>query len=165
MADRPRGGMRRDVRRDDGAALVDFIGLTLVLLVPLVYLIVALARVQAGIFAAESAADEAARATVVAGVAALESGASTNAAMAAGVTRARAGVALTAEDFGFAAADASLTVACEGPCLADGGNIATTVTFVVALPGIPGFVSSVVPLEVEVAGSARAPVDSVAVDR
>jgi hypothetical protein len=135
------------------------------LLVPLVYLVVTLSRVQAGAFTAEAAADQAARTTVVTGVHAVENGSSTANAMAAASRRAEASVGLVADDFGFSADDASLEVTCEGPCLEPGSNIAAEVIVVVALPGIPGFLGDAIPLEIEVAATARAPVDSVVRDR
>lgn len=52
---------RRLARREAGSAPVEFIGWTLLLVVPVLYLIVALARVQAASFAVASAADAAGR--------------------------------------------------------------------------------------------------------
>lgn len=49
------------VREESGEAVVEFIGLSVILLVPLIYAILALAQVQAGLFAAEGGAREAAR--------------------------------------------------------------------------------------------------------
>lgn len=165
MADNP-GRVPRKGRGSDeeGAAVVEFIALSLLLLVPLIYLVVTLSRIQAGAFAAEGAAHEAARTAVVTGVASIEHGASTEAAMRAGAGRAQAAVALVADDFGFDADAAALVLACEGACLEQGGNIDAEVTVSVALPGIPGFMGGVVPLEVNVVGRARAPVDSVVRD-
>ncbi len=156
---------RSDRAGDDGAAIVEFIALSLLLLVPLTYVVVALSRIQAGAFAAEGAAHEAARTAVVTGVASREHGASREVAMAAGASRADAAVLLVADDFGFDSDAASLAVTCEGPCLEPGGNLGAKVTIVVALPGIPGFVSGAIPLSVDVVASARAPVDSVVNDQ
>lgn len=150
---------------EEGAAIIEFIALSLLLLVPLIYLVVTLSRIQAGAFAAESAAHEAARTTVVTGVKGIESGSTTTVAMSDASRRADAAVELIAADFGFAADDVSLALTCEGPCLEPGGNIAAEVTVTVTLPGVPGFLSGVFPLEVEVAASARAPVDSVVRDQ
>lgn len=150
---------------DDGAAVIEFIALSLLLLVPLVYLVLTLGRIQAGAFAAEGAAHQAARSAVVTGVAEREHGASTEAAMAAGSGRAEAAVALVADDFGFEPGAAALELACEGACLEPGGNLEARVTVSVELPGIPGFVAGFIPLAVDVQGSARAPVDSVVNDQ
>ena len=156
---------RSDRPADEGAAIVEFIALSLLLLVPLTYLVVTLSRIQAGAFAAEGAAHEAARTAVVTGVAAREHGSSREAAMAAGAGRADAAVALVADDFGFESDAAALALTCEGPCLEPGGNVDAEVTVAVALPGIPGFLIGVLPLSVDVVGSARAPVDSVVNDQ
>lgn len=150
---------------DDGAAIIEFIALSLLLLVPLTYLVVTLSRIQAGAFAAEGAAHEAARTAVVTGVASREQGASREAAMAAGASRADAALRLVADDFGFDSDTASLALTCEGPCLEPGGNVDAEVTIAVALPGIPGFLSGAIPLAVDVVASARAPVDSVVKDQ
>ncbi|NTV39600.1 MAG: pilus assembly protein [Demequinaceae bacterium] len=166
MADGRGWAERTSGRHDDeGAAVVEFIALSLLLLVPLIYLVVTLSRIQAGAFAAEGAAHEAARTAVVTGVSSREHGASKDVAMAAGASRAQAAVALTADDFGFDPDDATLVLKCEGQCLEPGGNLGAQVTIVVTLPGIPGFLGGAIPLSVDVVGSARAPVDSVVNDR
>ena len=161
------GGHRvcRGYRGDEGAAVVEFIALSLLLLVPLTYLVVTLSRIQAGAFAAEGAAHEAARTAVVTGVAKLEHGASRDASMAAGAARADSAVLLVVDDFGFEPSDAVWNLTCEGLCLEPGGNVQARVTIAVALPGIPGFLGGNIPLSVDVVASARAPVDSVVRDR
>lgn len=159
--------LRESDRRagDDGAAIVEFIALSLLLLVPLTYLVITLSRIQAGAFAAEGAAHEAARTAVVTGVASREHGASRDAAMAAGSGRADAVVALVADDFGFDSDVTSLVLTCEGQCLEPGGNVDAEVTISVSLPGIPGFLGDAIDLAVDVVASARAPVDSVVSDK
>ncbi|PKQ18676.1 MAG: hypothetical protein CVT68_02145 [Actinobacteria bacterium HGW-Actinobacteria-8] len=84
--------------------------------------------------------------------------------MGQGERRAQASVGLVASDFGFASEDAALILRCHGTCLAPGSDVTAVVTMRVALPGIPGFLSGSVPLEVEVVGSARSPVDSLTED-
>jgi len=157
---------RRDLERDDeGSAIVEFIALSLLMLIPLVYLVVTLSRIQAGAFAAESAAHEAARATVVTGVAAVERGEAPSSAMDAASRRANAAVAVVAGDFGFSDDEATLELACVGPCLDPGGNVDARVTVSVSLPGIPGLMGGTIPLAVDVVASAQAPVDSVVRDQ
>lgn len=153
-------------RRDDGAALVEFIALALVLLIPLIYLIFSVARVQAGALAAESAARDAARSAVVAGVAAIEDGQSPSEATVLAVTRANAMSALVIEDFGFdATTDATVSIECSSsPCFAQGSTVYSSADVRVTLPGIPGFVTSRVPLHVTVNGTAASPVDGLAVN-
>ncbi len=103
--------------------MLEFIALSLLLLVPLIYLVVTVSRVQAGAFAAESAAAEAARATVVTGVRELESGTARASAMSRGEGRADAAVGVVASDFGFVPDDASLSLGCDAVCLAPGSNV------------------------------------------
>ncbi len=138
--------------------------MSVLLLVPLVYLVVTLARIQAGAFGAEFAAREAARGAVVAGVAALEGGATQGQALAAAEQRGDEVAALAAQDFGFTDRR-STTVAfgCEpAACLAPGTDVVATVTIEVALPGVPGFVNSWMPLHVTVESSSASAVDGFA---
>ncbi len=158
-------GRRRAVQDDSGGALVEFIALSLVLLVPVTYLVVTMARVQSGIFAAEATAHEIARAVVVEGVRAIEEGQGHDAAFAQGAARAEAVAAVTMQDFGFSRDDIDVALTCsESPCLSLGGNVAAHVEVTVVLPGVPAFVGSRIPLEVVVTGDARAPVDGLAAD-
>lgn len=133
---------------DSGSAVVEFLGATLVLLVPLVYLVVVLATVQRATFAVDGAAREAARAAVTA-----------NADDAA--ARATAAVALALDDQGLdpaGAADA-LVVRCEPDCTSPGTTVTVEVALEVPLPGVPGFLQDAVPLAVPVSASVTAPVD------
>lgn len=144
--------MRRAVSEadDDGSAIVEFLGITLVLLVPTVYLVLVLGRIQAGAFAAESAAAQAARAVVVAGD------------MDAGLRAAAASVRIALEDQGFdpSRADEALDLSCSStPCREPGSTVATSVRVAVPLPFVPSFVREVVPLEVQVAADHVAAVD------
>jgi Flp pilus assembly protein TadG len=133
---------------DSGSAVVEFLGATLVLLVPLVYLVVVLATVQRATFAVDGAAREAARAAVTA-----------NADDAA--ARATAAVALALDDQGLdpaGAADA-LVVRCAPDCTSPGTTVTVEVALEVPLPGVPGFLQDAVPLAVPVSASVTAPVD------
>lgn len=151
-------------RDDAGAALVEFIGLTLVLLIPLVYLTVTVSRVQAGAFAAESAARDAARSAVVSGVAALEDGRSVSQARSHAIARGAAATGVVVEDFGFDESDdVSLAIACSSsPCFEQGSDMRADVDVHVPLPGIPGFVHTIAPIRVTVSGTALSPVDGLA---
>jgi hypothetical protein len=156
---------RRNLRDDTGGALVEFIAISLLLLVPVVYLVVTVGRVQSGLFAAEATAQEAARVVVVEGVRALEDGDSHAQALDQGAARAESVAAVTMNDFGFDLDDTTVTFECsESPCLSLGGNVTALVEVRVALPGVPGFVGSRIPLEVTVSGYSRAPVDGLAAD-
>lgn len=157
---RPRawGGRTLD---DTGAAMVEFLGLTLVLLVPLVYLIVTLGQVQAAAFAAESAARETARAALVTAVDAQRHGRSASEAMALGADDAERAAAIIAEDFGVETVEVAL--ACTStPCLAPGSDVLSTVRVRVTLVGVPGFVDAIVPLGVTLDATGSSPVDGLA---
>ncbi|WP_019137745.1 hypothetical protein [Cellulomonas massiliensis] len=134
---------------EEGSAVVEFLGVTLVLLVPLVYLVAVLGRVEAAAFAVEGAARDAARAYVVADE------------ERAG-DRATTAVAIALADQGFDDdAARSVAVACSGdPCLTPGGDVTATVTVRVPLPFVPPLVRDVVPLEVPVTATRTAAVDA-----
>lgn len=137
---------------ESGSAVVEFIGTAVLLLIPLVYLVLVVGRLQAGAFAVEGAAREAARAVVTA-----ESSAQ-------GVARARAAVEIAFEDQGFDAGDASaegaLTLECSAdPCLSPGGEVGVRVRLDVPLPFVPAALGAWVPLAVPVEASHVATVD------
>ncbi|MEZ0447349.1 pilus assembly protein [Cellulomonas sp. ICMP 17802] len=135
---------------DRGSSVVEFLGLSLVLLVPLVYLVLVLSRVEAATFAAEGAAREAARTFVVAD----DSDEGAARAIAA------AGIALRDQGFDDDPAGA-LTLACSAsPCLAPGGDVSARIDVRVPLPFVPGFVREIVPLELPVSAERVAPVDA-----
>lgn len=137
---------------DAGSALVELVGATVLLLVPLVYLVLTVGRVQAGAFAAEGAARDAARAVVTA-----ESSAQ-------GVARARTSVELALADQGFDDVDAAggdvLTVECShDPCLSPDATVGVRVRVEVPLPFVPAALRGWVPLAVPVEASHVAEVD------
>jgi hypothetical protein len=152
-------GMRRNLRMavhrspggsDEGSAVVEFVTLGVLLLVPVVYLVLTLGRLQAASFAAEGAAREASRVFVSA------------ADEAAGARHAEAVVALALRDQGFEDVDAgrAAVLRCEDrPCLQPESRVTVTVTVDVVLPGVPAFVDSVVPTRVPVRAQSVAVVD------
>ncbi|MBO3103739.1 pilus assembly protein [Cellulomonas fengjieae] len=143
-------GRRARPAGDDGSSVVEFLGLSVVLIVPLVYLVLTLGRLEAATFAVEGAAREAARTYVAA------EGAD------AGTQRAVAAVGIALRDQGFDddPADA-LTLTCSAePCLAPGSDVAARIEVRVPLPFVPSFVRAVVPLEVPVSAERVAPVDT-----
>ena len=135
---------------DDGSAVLEFLALALVLLIPLVYLVLTLARLEAATFAAEGAAREAARTYVVADAA------------DEGAERAIAAVGIALRDQGFDDDPAqALTLTCStSPCLAPGSDVAARIDVLVPLPFVPVFVRDVVPLEILVSAERIAPVDT-----
>lgn len=122
-----------------GSAMVEFLGVALILLIPLVYLVVTLGRVQAAAFAAEGAAKDAVRAMVTA-----ESS-------AAGAARAEAAVGIALRDQGFDRGSGMLSLECSAsPCLTPGGAVSAVVRVEVPLPLLPDVVRGWVPLSVPV---------------
>jgi hypothetical protein len=133
--------------RDEGRAIVEFIFLGVLLLLPLVYLVLTAARLQAASFSASLAGREAGRAFV------------TSTADAEALTRAQSAASLAFEDFAFAG-DATLGVRCDGsPCLRPEGVVTSTATIVVQLPLIPDFVADHVPASVTISSTHVTSVD------
>lgn len=142
------GGERRS--GDEGSAVLEFLGVALVLLIPTVYLVLVVGRLQAATFAVEGAAREAARTAV----------ASSDPRDATRRAAAAAGVALRDQGFDDDPARA-LTLTCTStPCLEPGSRVAARVEVVVPLPFVPTFVRDLVPLEVPVSAERVAPVDT-----
>jgi hypothetical protein len=152
------------VGRDDGSAIVEFLGMSLLLLVPLLYLVVALSRIQAGAFGSEFASREASRGAVVAGVQSLERGDNLDQAVAAADRRGSAVAALAVEDFGFEVdRSTKVSFACQPePCLSPGSDVIATVEIRVDLPGVPGFVRGWLPLGVTLKSASASAVDGFA---
>jgi hypothetical protein len=128
---------------------VEFLGVSLLLLVPLVYLVLSLGEVQAAVFASEGAAREAGRAIV------------RSASWEEGVARARAAVELAFHDQGIPVSGAdALRLRCElDPCLTPGGRIVTEVDAAVPLPGVPRALAGRLPTHVPVSARFVAVVD------
>lgn len=136
--------------RDEGSAVVEFVTLGVLLLVPVVYLVLTLGRIQAAAFAAEGAAREAGRVFVTADD------------EAGGAERARAAVLLAARDQGFddLDLDTAVTIECSAsPCLTPEARVVVRVELVAVLPGIPAFVDAVIPTRVPVRAESVAVVD------
>lgn len=144
----PWRAVRRRVAREEGSAVVEFVFLGVLMLIPLIYLVMTMSRLQAGAYAATTSAREAGRAYVTA----------TSADRAD--PRARAAARIAYEDQGFGPAETSLELHCDGaPCLRPEGRIEIRSTVTVPLPLVPAFARRVVPLEVPVSASHVAVVD------
>ena len=139
-------------RSDEGSALVEFVFLAVVMLVPIVYLVVVLARIQAGTLAVEQGSREAGRVFVTAPDA------------QSGLSRARVAAALAYRDQGFSPPGAhQLEVACSSTaCLAPGGRVTVHTELTVVLPGVPRVLAHVIPVSVTVAATHVATVDAFA---
>lgn len=111
---------------DDGSALVEFLLLAVVLVVPLVYLVLSVFELQRAAFATTAAAREAARVFVV-------SPSSTE-----GEVRAGQAMDLAMRDQGLSPAGSALRITCEAsPCLTPGARVQVQVEVVVSLPFVP----------------------------
>jgi hypothetical protein len=116
------------MRDESGNAPVEFLVAGVILLVPLVYLGLALAAIQGGSLAVEGAAREAARVYV---------SAATDAAGRAAADRA---VTVALADRRLARRQGDLTLACDTAatdCLATGGRVTATIRTQVELPFVP----------------------------
>ena len=133
-------------RHDErGSAIIEFVFLTIVVLIPLIYLVLTVGRIQSGTYAVAQAAREAGRAFVTA-----EAGDNAEA-------RAQAAARIAFEDFGFGG---QLAISCDGsPCLRPEGRVTTQASVRVPLPLVPDFARSVVPLEVPVTTTSVSTVD------
>lgn len=131
---------------EGGTAVIEFVWLAVLLLVPLIYLVLCLARLQAGSYAVTQAARESARAFVTA------------ADDSSATARSHAAADIAFEDQGFSGGG-SLTVRCSAtPCLTPGQSVTTQAAVSVPLPLVPAFLGDAVPLEIPVSASQVAPV-------
>ncbi len=135
--------------RDRGSAVVEFVTIGVLMLVPVVYLVLATAGVQAAAFATESAAREAARIVVTADDEQQSQ------------QRVVAAVGWALRDQGIEADPAgAVQVLCSAqPCLTSGADVTVVVAVEVLLPAVPAGLSQVVPLVVPVSASHTQVVD------
>jgi Flp pilus assembly protein TadG len=113
---------------ESGSAALEFITAGFLLLIPLVYLIVAMAAIQGGALSVEGASRQAARVFVQAGSA------------AAAQSEAQTAVDFALDDFGLRSAAATVKISCRpnpAVCLTRRGFVTVTVTASVALPLVP----------------------------
>ena len=153
------GGQRRRnwarEGREQGSAVIEFVSIGVLLMVPLVYLAIVLGRVQAATFAADGSAREAARAFVTA----------TD--DDDGYRRAAIVLQLALHDQGFDdRKDATLAVRCaRARCLTPGTQVVVRVEVRVYLPGIPRFIGHPLATNVTVRAEQAAVVDEFRVQK
>lgn len=124
---------------EQGRAIVEFVFLGVLMLVPLVYLVMTLGVLQAAAYSATTAAREAGRAFTTAST------------EAESMPRARAAARVSFEDFGFTADQTTVSVACDGsPCLRPDARVSVTTTIRVQLPYLPSFLGDSVPSAIPV---------------
>lgn len=115
--------------RQEGSAVLEFVFLAVLLMVPVAYLVLALGQLQGGAYAVVGAADQAAKVFVAQND------------EASARTAAEQAVAMAVADMGFDAQRARLEISCSAACLAPGTTVHARVTLSVPLPlvaGIPG---------------------------
>lgn len=133
-------------RREQGSAVVEFVFLAVVMIIPLIYLVLMLGRLQAASYAVVAAARESTRAYVTS-----PDGGSAPA-------RAEAASRIAFADQGFD--DGTVEITCSAsPCLTPEGVVTSRASVDVPLPLVPEFVRGVVPLSVPISSTARASVD------
>jgi Flp pilus assembly protein TadG len=111
---------------DDGNAIVEFVYLAVLLMVPLVYVLLTVFQVQRAAFAASSAAREAGRVFTTADDVGVGE---KRARMAAGIVLRDSGLTLDADD---------LRITCSSsPCLEPGSRVVVVVSHRVTLPLLP----------------------------
>jgi hypothetical protein len=142
-----RARVGRKMPAERGSAVVEFVFLAVLLMVPLFYLVMVLARLQAGAYAVSGAAREAGRAYTTA----------TAPAQAPARAEAAAGVAFS--DQGFDGMG-SVTIACDGdPCLRPDGRVVVTASVTVPLPLVPSVFAGVLPTSIPISATHVATVD------
>lgn len=134
--------------RDEGSASIEFITVGILLLVPTVYLVLALSAIQSASFAVEGAARQASRVFVQAET------------VEQGQAAASRAIAVTLADYGLDAADAKVVISCRpnpADCLTRRGFVTVTITMVAQLPLFPAVLETDIPPGV--------PIDSVATEQ
>lgn len=146
--------MRRARRSTDrlseeaGSASIEFLTVALLLLVPTVYLVLALASIQSASFAVEGAARQASRVFVQAPT------------LGEAQAAAERAIVVTLADYGLEAAAAQVTVSCRpdpGDCLSRRGFVTVTISTVAPLPLFPAVLETDLPVGV--------PIDSTATEQ
>lgn len=129
---------------DSGSAALEFMSVGLLLTIPLIYLVIALAQLQAGALAVEGAARNAARTVALHGE--------------AGIPTAQVATELALADAGLAGATHGMAVDCAGDCAAPGGRVTVEVRAEIPLPLVPAVLDLDTALAVPVASVSTQPV-------
>ncbi len=127
-AARPRRRLHAAVVADAGSAALEFIAVGVLMLVPLVYLVIALGAIQGQSLGAEAGARHVARAVATAPDAATAD------------ARADAVLRSVVQEYGLEASEVRISLSCRpatGSCPAAGSTLLVTVSTRVALPLVP----------------------------
>ena len=120
------GKVKLQSASDSGSAMLEFIVVGVAIIMPLVYLAIAVMTLHAGSFAAHAAAREAARGFIASG------------SVAEGNSLAIALMQQAFADHGVEAAIPTLVITCTGgPCLSPGSQVNANISSTVPLPLIP----------------------------
>jgi hypothetical protein len=134
--------MRRSrLSTDEGSASVEFTTVGLLMLVPTVYLVLALSSIESASFAVEGAARQASRVFVQAD------------SVGEGEAAARRAIAVTLADYGLDAGDAQVSISCRpdpADCLTRRGFVTVTISTLAPLPIFPAVLGTDIPLGVTI---------------
>ena len=118
---------------ESGSAVVEFIFLAVLLMVPVVYLILTVGQVQGGAYAVVGAADQAAKVFVL------------HQDLPTAEAAAEQAMNMAVTDLGFDAANAHLAISCDGGCLTPGTIVTAHVRLRIELPvvgALPGITAN-----------------------
>ncbi len=117
--------LRIHMKKDDGTAIVEFIFIGILLLIPILYATLMVMRVEAAAMASTHAVREAGRAFMMADT------------RTQGMQEARLASAAAMSDQGFSLADDALRIICSSRCLEPGTQVRVNLEWRVALPWLP----------------------------
>ncbi|CAB4922734.1 unannotated protein [freshwater metagenome] len=141
--------LRRQDDSDRGAALLEFVVLGVCVLLPLVYVVLAVMKVQAASFGVTEAARQAGRAFAQADTS------------ATGVQRAHLAAQLALQDQGIIVDQAQVSINCDaGRCLSPGSSATVNVAARISLPFVPDAWSDSSMASIEVSGQYRADIEA-----
>ena len=126
--DRVADRLRDAARNDGGSASLEFVTVGLLLLVPIVYLVLALSALESASFGVEGAARQATRVFVQ------------SESEGAAESAARTAIQVTLADYGLDARNAHVVISCRpnpSDCLTRRGYVTVTITTTVPLPLMP----------------------------
>jgi hypothetical protein len=139
---------RARLRQDHGSAIIEFLVIGVLVLVPIAYIVMSVMRVQAAAFASTQAVREAGRAFVTAD------------SPAQGQRQAQVAAGIAFEDQGFQIPSAALTIDCSGaPCLMPGSTVHVRIAWSVDLPWIPSDLAGGRSVSVPIEADHEVPVD------
>jgi hypothetical protein len=125
---------------DRGAALVEFIVIGVGVLIPLAYVVIAVAQVIGAHAAAQQAVREAGRVFV------------RDTAVQSGEWRAREAATIAFDDRGLSVPAEALSITCPGTCLTPGSSVAVELAWDMPLPWMPAGLDSWVTVPIRASG-------------